>query len=189
MDKYDEEVLAKVNEVYQRNINVMDDYENVISQCPKRLMSVGIDIYGMFFPDNEVYKKHIYKGKLTTNEKKKNYAYYFDKDGKLRLTERFTPGDGLANIIFYYYYEDYIEIVWFTPKFNGVSGVGFIEYNNGILTRYVNADDAELDLKKLGYINNYTEDKYDIEKDCAIRRSFLGKFYKNDKELLIIGKW
>ena len=73
-------------------------------------MSIGIDIYGMFFPDNEVYKKHIYKGKLTANEKKKNYAYYFDKDGRLRLTERFTPGDGLANIIFYYYYKDYIDL-------------------------------------------------------------------------------
>ena len=45
MDKYDEEVLAKVNEVYQRNINVMDDYENVISQCPKRLMSIGTVSY------------------------------------------------------------------------------------------------------------------------------------------------
>ena len=189
MDKYDEEVLAKVNEVYQRNINVMDDYENVISQCPKRLMSIGIDIYGMFFPDNEVYKKHIYKGKLTTNEKKKNYAYYFDKDGKLRLTERFTPGDGLANIIFYYYYEDYIEIVWFKPKFNGVSQVGFIEYNKGTLVRYVDSDNVELELKTLGYINCYTEFKYGIEKDYAIRRSFLGKKYKNDKELLIIGKW
>ena len=189
MDKYDEEVLAKVNEVYQRNINVMDDYENVISQCPKRLMSIGIDIYGMFFPDNEVYKKHIYKGKLTTNEKKKHSSYYFDEDGRLRLTERFIPGDGLANIIFYYYYEDYIEIVWFKPKFNGVSQVGFIEYNNGILTRYVNADDAESELSELGYTNSYTEDKYGIEKDCAIRRSFLGKKYKNDRELLIIGKW
>lgn len=59
MDKYDEEVLAKVNEVYQRNINVMDDYENVISQCPKRLMSVGIDIYGMFFRIMK-YIKNIY---------------------------------------------------------------------------------------------------------------------------------
>lgn len=79
--------------------------------------------------------------------------------------------------------------MWFTPKFNGVSGVGFIEYNNGILTRYVNADDAESELNELGYINSYTEDKYGIEKDCAIRRSFLGKIYKNDRELLIIGKW
>ena len=189
MDKYDEEVLAKVNEVYQRNINVMDDYENVISQCPKRLMSIGIDIYGMFFPDNEVYKKHIYKGKLTTNEKKKNYAYYFDKDGRLRLTERFTSGDGLANIIFYYYYENYIEIVWFTPKFNGVSHVGFIEYNNGILTRYVDSNDNRLMIKKLGYINRYTEFKYGVEKGYAIRRSFLGKISKNDIELLTIGKW
>lgn len=71
MDKYDEEVLAKVNEVYQRNINVMDDYENVISQCPKRLMSIGIDIYGMFFPDNEVYKNIYIKENLQQMKRKR----------------------------------------------------------------------------------------------------------------------
>ena len=188
MDKHDEEVLAKLNDIYQRNINVLDDYENVINQCSKRLMSRGIDLYGMFFPDNELYKDHIYKGKLTKNEKAKNYAYFFDSEERLRLTERYTPGDGLANIIFYYYYEDYIEIVWYKPKFNGVSEVGFIEYNKGKLVRYVDSDDIELRLKTLGYINKYTEFQYGIKKDCAIRRHFSGKSKYLD-EYVRISDW
>ena len=79
--------------------------------------------------------------------------------------------------------------MWFTPKFNGVSCVGFIEYNKGTLARYVDSNSIQSMIKKLGYINSYTEDKYGIEKDCAIRRTFIGKKYKNDTELLIIGKW
>lgn len=128
MEKYDEETCARLLKIAKKHCNCLNDTDRIVSVCPKRLMSRGIDLYGMFWPEMEMSKYIICKGKLTTNERSKNYAYYFDEKDRLRLTERYGDHRDLINKIYYYYYENSTEIVWYNLKRKTISMVGFIDY-------------------------------------------------------------
>lgn len=188
MEKYDEETCARLLKIAKKHCNRLNDTDRIVSVCPKRLMSRGIDLYGMFWPEMEMSKYFIYKGKLTTNERSKNYAYYFDEKDRLRLTERYGDHRDLINKIYYYYYENSTEIVWYNLKRNTISMVGFIDYENGKLIRFVESYDIESILKSKKDINRYNEYLFDVDEEFVVRKSYSLGFFEDNKEYRTISK-
>lgn len=188
MEKYDEETCARLLKIAKKHCNCLNDTDRIVSVCPKRLMSRGIDLYGMFWPEMEMSKYIIYKGKLTTNERSKNYAYYFDEKDRLRLTERYGDHRDLINKIYYYYYENSTEIVWYNLKRNTISMVGFIDYENGKLIRFVESYDMESILKSKKDINRYNEYLFDVDEEFVVMKSYSLRFFGDNKEYRTISK-
>ncbi len=188
MEKYDEETCARLLKIAKKHCNCLNDTDRIVSVCPKRLMSRGIDLYGMFWPEMEMSKYIIYKGKLTTNERSKNYAYYFDEKDRLRLTERYGDHRDLINKIYYYYYENSTEIVWYNLKRNTISMVGFIDYENGKLIRFVESYDMESILKSKEDINRYNEYLFDVDEEFVVMKSYSLGFFGDNKEYRTISK-
>lgn len=188
MEKYDEETCARLLKIAKKHCNCLNDTDRIVSVCPKRLMSRGIDLYGMFWPEMEMSKYIICKGKLTTNERSKNYAYYFDEKDRLRLTERYGDHRDLINKIYYYYYENSTEIVWYNLKRNTISMVGFIDYENGKLIRFVESYDMESILKSKEDINRYNEYLFDVDEEFVVMKSYSLGFFGDNKEYRTISK-
>lgn len=181
MEKYDEETCARLLKIAKKHCNCLNDTDRIVSVCPKRLMSRGIDLYGMFWPEMEMSKYIICKGKLTTNERSKNYAYYFDEKDRLRLTERYGDHRDLINKIYYYYYENSTEIVWYNLKRNTISMVGFIDYENGKLIRFVESYDLESVLKYNEKIESYHEYQFNTDPVFVIDRVFAADMFSDGR--------
>lgn len=181
MEKYDEETCARLLKIAKKHGNCLNDTDRIVSVCPKRLMSRGIDLYGMFWPEMEMSKYIICKGKLTTNERSKNYAYYFDEKDRLRLTERYGDHRDLINKIYYYYYENSTEIVWYNLKRNTISMVGFIDYENGKLIRFVESYDLESVLKYNEKIESYHEYQFNTDPVFVIDRVFAADMFSDGR--------
>lgn len=181
MEKYDEETCARLLKITKKHCNCLNDTDRIVSVCPKRLMSRGIDLYGMFWPEMEMSKYIICKGKLTTNERSKNYAYYFDEKDRLRLTERYGDHRDLINKIYYYYYENSTEIVWYNLKRKTISMVGFIDYENGKLIRFVESYDLESVLKYNEKIESYHEYQFNTDPVFVIDRVFAADMFSDGR--------
>lgn len=181
MEKYDEETCARLLKIAKKHCNCLNDTDRIVSVCPKRLMSRGIDLYGMFWPEMEMSKYIICKGKLTTNERSKNYAYYFDEKDRLRLTERYGDHRDLINKIYYYYYENSTEIVWYNLKRKTISMVGFIDYENGKLIRFVESYDLESVLKYNEKIESYHEYQFNTDPVFVIDRVFAADMFSDGR--------
>ena len=172
MAKYDDDVFDKLMDIVRRHWKAIDDYDSVIAECPTKLMSIGIDIYGMFYPDQEIAKYIDYKGKLTNNEKRRHYTYFFDERGRLRLTERYVEKGKLCDLIFYYYYEDYVEIVWYSMIRRIVEQTGYLEYADGKLARFVESFDLGLNIKYNRKIDTYHEYIFNTDDEFIRHRSY-----------------
>lgn len=181
MEKYDEETCARLLKIAKKHCNCLNDTDRIVSVCPKRLMSRGIDLYGMFWPEMEMSKYIICKGKLTTNERSKNYAYYFDEKDRLRLTERYGDHRDLINKIYYYYYENSTEIVWYNLKRKTISMVGFIDYENGKLIRFVESYDLESVFKYNEKIESYHEYQFNTDPVFVIDRVFAADMFSDGR--------
>lgn len=167
MAKYDDDVCKRLLDIANRHNDCLNDYDKIITVCPKRLLSRGVDLYGLYWPDMEMSKYIISKSKPTRNEKRKHYAYYFDEQDRLRLTERYDDHkddlDDLLNLIFFYYYENHTEIVWYSQDQKAVSITGFMDYENGKLTRFVESYNFVTALKHGKGIESYHEYRFDID--------------------------
>ena len=148
-------------------------------------MSRGIDLYGLYWPDLEMSKYIISKSKPTRNEKRKHYAYYFDEQDRLRLTERYDDHkddlDDLLNLIFFYYYENHTEIVWYSQDQKAVSITGFMDYENGKLTRFVESYNFVTALKHGKGIESYHEYRFDIDPVFVIDRVFAADMFSDGR--------
>jgi len=147
MAKYDDEVLSKLTDIAKRHFDCIKEYQDIQSLCPIKKMSRGIDLYGMYYPDQAISKYITYHGKPTDDENRRHYSYFFDEQNRLRLTERYVEDYSLYNIIFYFYYDNLVEIVWYRVKDKTISLVGFMDYENGVLSRFIQSYDF-----------NYSED-------------------------------
>ena len=172
MAKYDDDVFKKLMDIVQKHQNAIVDYDSVIAECSTKLMSIGIDLYGMFYPDQEIAKYFEYKGKLTNNEKKRHYSYFFDEKGRLRLTERCAEKGKLSDLIFFYYYADYVEIVWYSIDRKIVEMTGYLEYVDDKLAKYVQSYDLGLNIKYNRKIESYHEYIFDTDDEFIIHRSY-----------------
>lgn len=181
MAKYDDDVCKRLLDIANRHNDCLNDYDKIVTACPKRLLSRGVDLYGLYWPDMEMSKYIICKGKLTTNERSKNYAYYFDEKDRLRLTERYGDHRDLINKIYYYYYENSTEIVWYNLKRKTISMVGFIDYENGKLIRFVESYDLESVLKYNEKIESYHEYQFNTDPVFVIDRVFAADMFSDGR--------
>ena len=186
MTKYEEEILAKLTNIAYKERDYLAEYDKITRECANKLMSKGDGLYGMFWPDPEMQKYITYKGKLTKNEKKRDFVYYFDEQNRLRLTERYN-GDKvrLLDYVFYFYYDQHVEIVWYGINSKMVDAVGFVDYENGKMVRFVEDlyDDFFIHKKQplVGF------DEYDFSKDeeyviKTVYHTGLSFFFEKGKE-------
>ncbi len=181
MTKYDDEVLLLLTRITRSHSDCLNDYEKIVSECNTKLMSRGIDLYGMFFPDEELKKYYIYKGKLTKNEKKRHYTYFFDDKNRLRLTERYDDDGTLLNLIFFYHKKDFIEIVWYKLKDKRISIVGFVDYEDGKIARFVESDIMLEKIDEGEMIKSYREDVFNKDDEYVLHRVFSLHFFMGEK--------
>lgn len=180
MAKYDDDVCKRLLDIANRHNDCLNDYDKIVTVCPKRLMSRGIDLYGMFWPDMEISKYIKYKGRLTKNEKTRHYSYYFDEQKRLRLTERFDDGT-ILNCIFYYYYENSVEIVWYSFKEKDVDITGFIDYKDGKISRFVESYNLSLVLRDNKNVESYNEYVFDREPDFVMHRVYATDMFSDGR--------
>lgn len=172
IDIQDQEKIDKLTDIAHRHMNCIDDYEQIKATCPQRLLSRGIDIYGMYFPEKELEKYFKYCGKPTKKEDKKHYAYYFDVQGRLRLTERYIGDGQLGNLIFYYYHDNLIEIVWYCCKRKMVHQVGFIQYKDNVLSKFIDSFDIARELIDGKGVGDYIEYSFDEDEYFVNKKTF-----------------
>ena len=171
----DAAILNELQAIIDNHQNCIEDYNAVLNNYSYKKMSIGVDIYGMYYPEHKLEKYFTYKGKLTNNEKRKDYAYFFDNDDRLILTERYAEGC-LLNIILFYHYENKIEIVWYCTQRKIISKVAEITYHDNILSKFIESGDVG---RKLDTFKEYTfdaDDEYVLE--YGYHRSGTGKEYK-----------
>ena len=177
MAKYDDDVCKRLLDIANRHNDCLNDYDKIVTACPKRLLSRGVDLYGLYWPDMEMSKYFIYKGKLTTNERSKNYAYYFDEKDRLRLTERYGDHkdglENLLNLIFFYYYENTTEIVWYNTTDKHITITGYIDYNNGKISKYVETDNVSRIIESDKKVGSYREFQFDVDPEYVIGRNYI----------------
>ena len=77
------DILNELQEIIDKHRNPINDYNKILSNYSYKKMSVGDSIYGMHFPEQQLEKYFEYDGKLTEDERKKDFVYYFDKNNKL----------------------------------------------------------------------------------------------------------
>ena len=166
---HNENILMRLTNIANKYCNCIEDYNNFISKSSRKIMSRGIDLYGMFYPEMELSKYFIYKGKITNNETKKHFSYYFDNGNKLILTERYLENGLLSELIFYYYHENLREIVWYNIKRQTVSRVGFIDYKNNKLSSFVDSYNI---LRNSSGVKSFIEYCFDIDDDYVVTKSY-----------------
>lgn len=181
MAKYDDDVCKRLLDIANRHNDCLNDYDKIVTVCPKRLMSRGIDLYGMFWPDMEISKYIKYKGRLTKNEKSRHYSYYFDEQDRLRLTERFNDDGTILDYIFYYYYENSVEIVWYSFSEKDVDITGFIDYKDGKISRFVESYNLSLVLRDNKNVESYNEYVFDREPDFVIHRVYATDMFSDGR--------
>lgn len=188
MTKHDEEILARLTQIAYKDLDFFAEYNKILSESTNRLMSKGACLYGMFYPEPELSKYFIYKGKLTKNERKRDFLYHFDNQKRLRLTERFDVNGELLDYIYYFYYEQYIEIVWFDLKEKIVGTVGFIDYENGKIVRFVEAFAALMSVRNKTTIKTYKEYDFSKDEEYVVETSFSNEMYSDGRELVFESK-
>lgn len=169
-------VLNELEEIIDKHMDIISDYNDILLNYSYKKMSIGDGIYGMYFPESQLEKYFTYKGKLTNSDEKKDFAYYYDKDGKLIMTERYSNGF-ILNAILFYYCEDTIEIVWYCMKRKKINVVAKIVYSDNVLERFVESGDVTR------RIVSFIEYKFNTNDNFVNVRSYMK--LQNGKELIM----
>ena len=173
------DILNELQEIMDKHRNPINDHNKILSNYSYKKMSVGDSIYGMHFPEQQLEKYFEYDGKLTEDERKKDFVYYFDKNNKLILTERYSNGS-ILNIILFYYFENKIEIVWYCMKRKKVNVIGKIVYQNNNLTKFIESGNITRG------INSFKEYLFNTNDDNINIKSYMK--YSSDKEIVMNSK-
>lgn len=141
-----------VKSVYQKGINCYNKRADCIAQAVEKKMSLGnksLVPYGMYPPDIKIYILTCNKnyGHLTKREKSAEYKYYFNKDGKVILTEHYNPHKPISDepvlihCFFFEYTENEVNIICTEGDTNRISFVAKCEFNDERrLTRYLKGE-------------------------------------------------
>lgn len=179
MLKENADILDELQKIIDNHQNFEDDYNAILQNYSYKKMSIGDGIYGMYYPNKQLEKYFEYNGTLTNNENKKDFSYYFDKNHRLVLTERYTNGN-LLNAILFYYYQDKIEVVWYCMKRKKINVVGEILYYNNDLIKFVESGDV---IRKN---NSFKEYVFNADNEYIKIKSYIN--YSNDKEIVMNSK-
>ena len=148
MDENDKKNLALLNSIMQKYCPTEKDCEAIEKKCPKVLMSTSrrVSGWGMLLPNldlqNYFWVFYGEKGRLVKNPAKCDFTYYYDENDRLLLTKR-KYAESELGLIYYYHYDNYIDMFWYTPERNysikekNISAVGRIEMSDGVLSRFI----------------------------------------------------
>lgn len=149
--------------------------------------------FGMFPPDENINARYLYgeyKGRLTKNENKKDFKYYFDSQDRVIMAERYSD-DKLLYIHFYFDNQDSTQIVIYHAKDKVISSIGEINYDNGRINNLFLTNDLNLfnkyGIKYLSYrelLYNYNEKEVLINN--RFRCVYAAKFVHNDSSVATV---
>lgn len=136
-----EKNLEFLTSVYNKYSPSANDYEKVERTCAKKLFSKSQNgsTYGMFYPYKEIAEFFKFYGKIVSEDKHYDNVYFFDKNGRLLLTKHFFVDKSVLSFTLYFYYDSYIDAVWYDTKY-GYNMIARYEKKNGVLTRYIEGD-------------------------------------------------
>ena len=165
-------ILKKLKETYS---DCYLQYDEILNRSSRILMSKtkGTSLYGMFYPDERISKYFVYDGKIVDCVDDCDFLYYFDDKNRLKLTIRKYDNDN-EDLIFYYYIDDKIDIVWYSFKRETIFMVGTIERKNDNLYRFLESFDCKKE------INSYKE--YFFTNEGVVLRTYARDFFKNGKD-------
>ncbi len=184
------EICQGMNEKYKKGIerckNIKEKYKNcyelylLIQKNAKKVLMTStsrkiISLYGMFVPDPCFVLLDEYKGRITKNENKKDFKYYFDEKDRIILTER-CPDEKISELIFYFYSENKVEFVMYSLGGKEIVELGELNYvqgkvANALYNDLVSEEDLNTDAKD--YSGSYKEFIFTyIEKETIVEKKF-----------------
>ena len=166
------DLVKKVEEAMQNSDKIVKSYNSKPS------------LYGMYYPDPVFYKYFKYRGRVTKSDKKFTYKYYYQGD-KVLFTEQYSEdydvytgkGNGVFNLIqgiFYFYYEDHVDILICNARDNKVSCVARVIYVDGKVQSFIEANVSK------NSIYLYHEWVF-VENSEFLYEKFYGSFFIGDK--------
>ncbi len=166
-------IIKKLRKLQEKYTDCMKDFDKIIETSPKKLMSKDkkVSIYGMFYPEAQIANNFIYKGKLTADENKKDFVYYFDEKDRLILKIRCPQSGNVLTCNFYYYYKDYVEYVSYDMIKKRIQKVGYLEYKNGNFSKIVESEIVLVDED----IESFIEFIFDIDPGYVTYRLYDGE--------------
>jgi hypothetical protein len=174
------EKLTKLRDIALKHIDCKKDHASVLMECNKRIISKGVDIYGVCFPEMELAKYIHFCGRIVKKEDNKDFAYYYDNKGRLRLTERYVGYKEPQDLIFYYYSKDLIEIAWYNEQLKRLITSGYIEYNEGKLVRFVESGNFMVSIENKKELKEYIEWEFDTPGAFVLYRSYSAESYMKE---------
>jgi hypothetical protein len=182
MSDYNKKTIIKLLEIAKK-YKYLKKWEEVILECETKIMSKGISIYGMFYPEKELCKYFPYSGRICKSDKIKDFEYFFDNLGRLKITHRCCE-HSKRHIIYYNYLDDLIEIIWFNVDLGIVDNVGYIEYFNGQLIKFVESICFE-NLECIEDLNiSYKEYIYNTEGPNIIKKVYWPDYHGKPYEFI-----
>ncbi len=173
MKNYFEKKQFEVLETLKKYSDLENLKNSIITKTSKTLMSKDkrVSLYGMFLPDKKMeYIVTKYRGKLTNNEAEKNYKYYFDDKDRVILTERCYSGKTL-NYIFYFYYDRYVDIVWYDVEKQIISDYSKICYNNDVIYSYLEISNIKLFISFQEYFYKFENDNLYLKSKTYFKKT------------------
>lgn len=123
--------------------------EEAKQKCEKVLKSYNTkpSTYGMYYPDPVFYRYFRYRGRITKSDTRYTFKYYYQGE-KVLLTEHYSEkyntyngkGNGIFHLIeyiFYFYYDEHIDIIIYNPNLNKISSVGRVIYINDKINSFI----------------------------------------------------
>ena len=166
-----EEKIKKLINIRDRHLNCFEEYENIVKSSSYKLMSKSKNssLYGMYMSDDDLVKYFWDKGlKLTKEESKRDFVYYFDDKNQLLLSERYNAnGVRLLSWNFFYYYENYTEIIKYSPEDKRIFRVALINYKNGVLDSFL-----ESGYMIKGVVDTYSEYLFNLIPNTVVKKTY-----------------
>ena len=78
MLKENMDILNELKKIISNHENCVEDYNAILANYSYKKMSKGDGLYGMYYPDHQLGQYFEYHGKLTNNEKKKDFFHRKD---------------------------------------------------------------------------------------------------------------
>ncbi len=184
--------MQEVLNTYSDLIKKVDDARQKSDRVTKSFNKQP-STYGMYYPDPVFYKYFKYRGRITKSDTKFTFKYYYQGD-KVLLTEQYSEnydvysgkGNGIFTLIqyiFYFYYENYVDILVCNARNNKVSCVGRVIYIDGKVHSFIEANVSY----KTNEVYSYHEWVF-IENSEYLYEKFYGPYsignknYENEKE-------
>ncbi|MCI6716156.1 MAG: hypothetical protein MR485_01510 [Mollicutes bacterium] len=154
--------ITLIKDLAEKYANCMESYDEIVENCKNVVFTKdkksSLSLYGMFIPDDKMTPLiGNYEGRIIKDESKRDFKYYFDNNNRIIMTERYSKGS-IIDILFYYYYDDHIDIVRYLYYKNVLYSVGRIEYVDGKISRFIESHDLYFEVSYEELVFNKDDD-------------------------------